>query len=199
VKGGWATGALISKNLFLSAGHCFDRTGRGGTRPSRNGSVISEAEIATLMRVDFKYQWEASTGLVSVGDPFPVIALREHRRGLDYAIVELGKNSAGKFPGDVYKWLDVATADVTTPGATLCIIQHPDQGPKVIAAGKLVMNTGEIMAYADIDTDGFSSGAPVLADNGEIVGVHIEGGCWTNGGANLGQAIRAIRAVSDIL
>ncbi len=52
----WGSGGLISDDLFLTAGHCFDQSGGGWARPKRNGQTISPQEIATLMRVNFNFQ-----------------------------------------------------------------------------------------------------------------------------------------------
>src|SRR5258708_3812054 len=84
-----APATLISNDLFITAGHCFDQTGGGWERPRVNGTanIISSAQIAQAMHVNFNYQVDPS------GNPrpvsvFPITQLIEYRLGgLDFAIV----------------------------------------------------------------------------------------------------------------
>src|SRR5258705_12030214 len=54
----WGSGTLIARDLFLTAGHCFDRTGGRWVRPvdAATGSTISSAELATNLHVELNYQ-----------------------------------------------------------------------------------------------------------------------------------------------
>jgi len=197
---GWGTGALIQKDLFLTAGHSFDAEGNGWRRPSRNGRTVPARELATAMHVLFRYQIDGTTRAVREGESFPVIELVEYREsGLDYAIIRLGANGAGQLPGEVYGTLRVAFEDVEAPRSTLCIIQHPDGAPKRIEAGPMSRNAAGRIEYKDLDTLGGSSGAPILSTGGEIVGVHTNGGCFEFGGVNYGTAIGSIREASTAL
>jgi V8-like Glu-specific endopeptidase len=197
----WGSGALIGDNLFITAGHCFDRSGGGWVRPKRNGVTISEAEIATLMRVNFDYQLNGETNQLRPGDSYPVERLLEFRLGqLDYAIVQLGANAQGEVAGRKYGTMTVADGDLTAEGAMLCVIQHPNGKPKMIEAGPLLRNEGGVVLYDDIDTLGGSSGSAVLnGESGEVIGVHTNGGCTAFSGANVGVAVGAIRRFSSIL
>lgn len=53
----WCTGALISHNLFISAGHCFDQSPGSWVVPRVNGTnnAISSEQIASAMHVNFNY------------------------------------------------------------------------------------------------------------------------------------------------
>jgi hypothetical protein len=196
----WGTGGLIANDTFITAGHCFDQNGGGWMRPRRNGVTIASSEIATLMRINFIYQVNGGTGQVRPGDPFPVVALLEHRLGgLDFAIVRVGKNAAGKLPGEIYGVLSVAAADLTLAGAILCMVQHPSGRPKRVDAGPMLRNVGGKVEYNTLDTEGGSSGSPILSPTGEVIGVHTNGGCTTFSGANFGVAIGAIRNASSIV
>ncbi|MFO1002341.1 MAG: trypsin-like peptidase domain-containing protein [Planctomycetaceae bacterium] len=196
----WGTGGLIANDLYITAGHCFDANGGGWVRPIRNGVTIAPDEIATLMQINFVYQVDGASGQVRPGDPFPVVALLEHRvGGLDFAIARVGKNAAGKLPGEIYGVLPVAAADLTLAGSVLCMIQHPSGRPKRVDAGPMLRNVGGKIEYNTLDTEGGSSGAPILSPVGELAGVHTNGGCSTFSGANYGVAIGAIRNASSIV
>ncbi|HEX3071361.1 MAG TPA: serine protease, partial [Thermoanaerobaculia bacterium] len=131
---------------------------------------------------------------------YPILRLEEFSFGpLDYAIVRLGKGENEKYPGEEFGHLDVARNDLNTKNAILCIIQHPNREEKMVEAGHLLDTSGGRIAYNDIGTSGGASGAPVLDENGEIVGVHVRGGSQPIGGFNSGTAIGAIRAVSKLL
>jgi V8-like Glu-specific endopeptidase len=197
----WGSGSLIGPDLFLSAGHCFERNGGAWIRPTRNGVTIDEAEIATLMKVNFNFQINAATNELRKEDSYPVVRLLEFKQGqLDYALVQVGQNAKGEVPGKKYGTLVVAGQDLTQPGSMLCVIQHPNMQPKKIEAGAMLSNSGGRISYDDIDTLGGSSGSSVLNGNtGEVVGVHTNGGCKDYGGANFGVSVGAIRKFSSIL
>lgn len=196
----WGSGCMIGDELFITAGHCFDQDGGGWSRPERNGQTIPPEEVATLMRVNFKYQINGATNQLRVAESFPVVELVEYRLGgLDFAIARLGANGQGILPGTKYGRFVVALHDLIEAEPMLCIIQHPNGSPKKVEAGPMRDNEGGRITYDSLDTLGGSSGAPILSVAGELVGVHTNGGCSAFSGYNYGVAIDAIREVSSHL
>jgi V8-like Glu-specific endopeptidase len=197
----WCTGTLVTDDLFLTAGHCFDSA--PGV-PRKNGQRLRPHEIATNMHVDFNYQVDPS-GNLRQEQRFDIVDLVEHRRGgLDYAVARLSGT-----PGNQFGTATLATSPVQQ-GDTLCIIQHPKGRPKKIEAGTAThihssSTTGHLgqdyFGYGDIDTLGGSSGSGVLRESdGAIVGVHTNGGCrGTRGGHNHGVKIGPILDESDAI
>jgi V8-like Glu-specific endopeptidase len=193
----WGSGTMISRDLFLTAGHLFDQTGGGWERPRTNGTtnIISPQEIALNMRLNFNYQVDAS-GTLRTAQSFPITQLVEYRLGsVDFAICRISGN-----PGNTFGWTDVATADAAL-NDMLCVMGHPAGVPKRIEAGPATGFNGNQILYNDIDTLGGNSGSGILSGvSGQLVGVHTNGGCNAAGtGSNFGQRITAIRRNSPTL
>lgn len=193
----WCTGTLITNNLFLTAGHCFDQTGGGWSRPRINGTtnIISPEEIATRMNVEFDFQVN-SAGVLKTPVAIAIEELIEYRLdGLDFAIVRL----AGS-PGTQFGTTQLAPDDGNV-GDMLCIIGHPAGQPKRIEAGPLTSFDAHRVRYNDIDTLGGNSGSGILrASDGCIVGIHTNGGCNEQmTGSNFGVRISRVRDASPTI
>jgi V8-like Glu-specific endopeptidase len=193
----WCTGTLIGDNLFLTAGHCLDRSADGWQLPRDNttNQVISSQEIATNMHVNFNFQVDPN-GNPRPEQRFAVTQLLEYRLGnLDFAVLRLAGDSHLTFGTGA---VAVADAAVNDP---IAIIGHPAGQPKRIEAGPVTDIPGTSITYNDIDTLGGNSGSAIwLSPAGTIVGVHTNGGCTTAGtGANFGVRIGSILPVSPTL
>lgn len=193
----WCSGTLISCNLFLTAGHCFDQIS-AAPRIDGTTTIIPPDEIATNMHVNFNYQFDPA-GTLRAEVEFAIVELVEYRlNGLDYAVVRLDGNPGSQF--------GVARVSQTDPeiDEMLCIIGHPVGLPKRIEAGPLTDVVGDFLRYDDIDTFGGNSGSGVLGDDGTIKGVHTNGGCdlsflGYNSGVRIESILAASPVVSDIV
>ncbi|MEZ5382555.1 MAG: trypsin-like peptidase domain-containing protein [Microthrixaceae bacterium] len=193
----WCTGTMISNDLFLTAGHCFDQTGGGWLRPRVDGTtnVISNEDIALNMHVNFNYQVDPA-GALRTEQSYPIVDLLEYRLGgLDFAIVRLDGN-----PGATWGTTKISAGDATV-GDMIAIIGHPAGVPKRIEAGPVTGLSGNFLLYDDIDTLGGNSGSGIVrASDGCIVGIHTNGGCDQPAiGNNRGVRIEAAIAQSPTL
>ena len=193
----WCSGTLIADNLFLTAAHCFDNRSRRWRFPLVNGTTqqISPAEAAMNMHINFNFQ-DDPMGKRREEQEFAIEELVEFGLGgLDFAIVRLAGNPGRTFGKGTITPIDAALGDM------LAIIGHPNGQPKRIEAGPASAIDGDLIAYNSIDTMGGNSGSAIwLAPSGRIVGIHIQGGCRSDGsGANSGVRMTRMLAVSPTL
>jgi hypothetical protein len=107
----------------------------------------------------------------------------------DYALIQLDQLPAV-----------TPTPLATQPGDQLAIIQHPRGRPKVIAEGEFLDSCNGLIYYLDLDTLVGSSGAGVLNRQGDLVGIHTDGDCETDGGGtNRGWTAASIVEASPYL
>lgn len=212
----WGSGVLISRNHFLTAGHCVNMKkapSSGWLTPYdvTLGRQQSPSEFVKSMKVNFNYQKSSVMSTDASAEPneesYIVKSLVEHGEGkLDYAILELSGN-----PGDVYGYVTLSFNKVIHP-CELHISQHPNGGPKKYDKGnfggyvikgytgnaKYVVKADELY-YTTINTDYGSSGSPVAINGSEVVGVHVRRDDAGGVRVNYAVSIIAIRDASDFI
>ncbi|MFN8673826.1 MAG: serine protease [Candidatus Sericytochromatia bacterium] len=124
---------------------------------------------------------------------FKIVEVVEAGTGLDYALVR----AEGK-PGEKYGYKHVKSA-LPAQGDLLTIIQHPSGDPKTVEVGHRGSYNAPYMGYGDLDTMPGSSGSGVIDKDGNVVGVHTNGGCTASGGENKAVAMSDIVKKSKVL
>lgn len=192
----WCTGTMLSNDIAITAGHCFDIDGNGWTWPRDNatGQPITSAQGALEMLADFNYQL-APAGNPRTTTTVGISQLVEYRLGgVDYSVIRLTGNPGATFGKTTISPFSLQQNDV------VAIIQHPAGQTKQIHAGPVVSFSGNYVSYATADTLGGSSGSGVLNPyTGYISAVHTNGGCTTTGGANSGVVVSSIYPVSPVI
>lgn len=172
----YCTGILISEDLFLTAAHCVDST------------ILKEFAV-------FNFQKLRGSTELAKPEHFKILAVVEKALNqLDYAIIQID----GK-PGLKYGFQKINVAAIPD-GNILTIIQHPSGKPKMVDIGhKNGLRDQDYMTYGDLDTEPGSSGSAVLDQNGFVVGVHTNGGCFNTGGENAGVLMTEIAKASKVV
>lgn len=86
----------------------------------------------------------------------------------------------------------------TQIGAEARVVQHPGAREKSVATGPIVEADGGRVRYR-INTEGGSSGAPVINTDGKIIALHHAGGGDHNQGVAIQRVIAGIRALGGDL
>lgn len=167
------SGTMIDDDIYLTAAHCKHKVGD---------------------HVVFEYEHD-QIGNKKKSSKFKINeVLEDGQRGgsLDYAIHRIEGAPGLKFgtikpvPRKVEK------------GETLVIIAHPMARLKQVDVGP--STSQGLYLNHQVDTESGSSGAGVLTSKGELIAVHIAGGCSRNGsGSNLATPMTAIAKVSKII
>ena len=178
------TASLLNAEYLLTNNHCVP--GKGEQGALKQVSVV------------FDYYAEIDRGAQRFDvDPIPV----ETSTLLDYSILRVRGDPAAKFGT-----IKLANRD-PVPGEALFVIHHPAGAPKHVTRGGCQAGHPEAMLDTDIfhycDTVGGSSGAPVFADDDNVVlGLHYGGHDLAQTGpglANYGKRVTRIAQTSPIV
>lgn len=149
---------MISNQLFLTNNH-----------------VISNSKDAESYLVEFNCEMNPN-GKPKARTTFAIspneLFLSSPREELDFTIVKIGKKVSGKGKLSDFGHFSLKELDSHHLSKIVNIIHHPLGGYKEIIIGaKLAAFTNEVLHYYANTRTG-SSGAPVLNEKAELIGIH---------------------------
>jgi V8-like Glu-specific endopeptidase len=156
------TGFLVSKNLLLTNNHCLEKSTSFSRLPQ--GNDCSDIEI----QFDFNLQ-----GALEKTTRTRCLRVRGNDPILDYALLQLDPNNI-KVSGIERRWLKFKDAALSNP-AKVVIIHHPAGLAKKISYNCDLYPRTENDLEHNCATASGSSGAPVLNDQWEVIGLHYKG------------------------
>jgi len=204
----WGSGCMITKDLYLTAGHCVNNDQPTWKMPKKKNELLPPQELCKLMTVQFNYEYDKNFPLNNGGIGklradtcnYPVLELVDYgliiSPDFDYAILRLGKGADSSWPGEKFGIIPICDSNELKKNDHICIIQHPKGMAKVVGGGLVYNMNAKMLYYKDIDTDNGSSGAPVISCTSQkLVGLHFYGDCTGELGANKALRLDAIRRI----
>lgn len=181
------SGALVSENVFLTAGHCLDVD---TINKEINSNFTSQTALCNAMRVRFNFQTVGGT-TASTQPTFTCASILDSADDSDFDYTVLQLNGS---PGQTFGFLET---DFRRPADDdpVTVIHHPNGLPKKVSTDTVRSTTSRHLFHR-ADTQGGSSGAPIIVD-GRIVAVHERGGCSVPGSRNRGNTLERIYTDAD--
>jgi V8-like Glu-specific endopeptidase len=176
------TGSLISnESHFLSNEHC-----------------INSQTIVDTLQVRFNYQYSICGGsTLATHETFYGNAFLVSNYNYDLSLMTLSGD-----PQATYGYLELDPRDMVL-NETVYIPQHPGGRPKMYNDGPVV----DTVAHGNtlnsdfghrVDTEGGSSGSPVLSISDHmVVGLHHWGGCTSTGGQNQAVLMKHVYTIVE--
>lgn len=175
------SGFMIGTDLLMTNEHCVN---------------LQQTCLTTV--AIFGYQ-AVPGGFVDRGSQYRCVELVTADYELDVALLRLERD-----PGGVWGMLEVSETDATTNDAVM-IIQHPGGRPKEISLIECAVSNAvaegrgrETDVAHRCDTEGGSSGSPIVDTRGRVVGLHHYG-VGTGDFSNQNRGVRMSRIVRSVL
>lgn len=158
--GGWCSGFLVSQDILVTAGHCITSE----YRCSQTAVIFDYA----MKRNSSNPQFVPDQNIFQCKE---IISRRyDPPRGLDYAVIRLDRQVAGRQP------LRVRTLGTVSDSEKLTIIGHPSGLPTKVASGAWIReNSASEYFVTNTDSYGGNSGSAVVNQNGEVEGILVRG------------------------
>ena len=176
----WCNGIFLSDGLFLTVGHCFDKSG-GWQRPNHYGVVPPAKFIAPLFNVCFT---SSETTRDTNGTWFQIEELLHHRPwGLNCAIVRLsqGQGADGKtqLPTPLIQFLALEDDDLKLTDADVYLVDlQPSQNTHdSIQQGlhkvQITEHQHTGIIFSSANGENTLSGTPLITEDGDIVAIKV--------------------------